>query len=101
MNKSIKSLLALAAFLWHVRRSPASRALLALRQWPHTRSVYPFGEVSHYTDARADVPSDQLARDLVAFLTGRGFTHATVERTAPTVEDSFMARMAAAEGHVV
>ena len=74
------------------------RALLALRESPQAQSVYPFGDVLHYTDARADAPADAVAADVRAFLEARGFKDVRVEPTPPTVEDVFMARMGEAEG---
>jgi drug efflux transport system ATP-binding protein len=71
------------------------RALLALRERPQTHAVYPFGEVLHYSDARAGVGPDSVAADLREFLTARGFDAVRVEATSPTVEDAFIARMGA------
>jgi ABC-2 type transport system ATP-binding protein len=74
------------------------RALLALRSWPQTYAVYPYGETLHYADARRDLPPAQIAADVTAFLGSRGFLDARVEPTPPTVEDSFIARMGAPDG---
>jgi len=81
--------------LFAVRTSQRYRALLALRDWSATHSVYPFGEMLHYADSRTGIAPDQIAGELQRFLASRGFSEAAVERTAPTVEDSFMARMGA------
>jgi drug efflux transport system ATP-binding protein len=78
-----------------VRRYPA---LLALRESPHVHAVYPFGDTLHYVDARQGEAPAAIATELSAFLVSRGFADATVEPTAPTVEDSFIARMGAPEG---
>jgi ABC-2 type transport system ATP-binding protein len=72
-------------------------ALLALREWPRTHAVYPFGETLHYVDAHADARPDAIAPELAAFLTGRGFTGVQVAAATPTVEDAFIARMGAPE----
>ena len=72
-------------------------ALLALRDHPHTHTVYPFGDTLHYADDRRDLAADRIAGDLRAFLAARGFERATVTQIAPTVEDSFIARMAGIE----
>jgi drug efflux transport system ATP-binding protein len=74
------------------------RALLALRGLPNTLSVYPFGETLHYADARKDLHVSAIASDVKAALEKSGFGGARVEETPPTVEDAFMARMAAPEG---
>jgi ABC-type multidrug transport system ATPase subunit len=81
--------------LFAVRAADRYHALRALREYPHTHSVYPFGETMHYADKRAEVATDRIAGDVQAFLTQRGIADVTVEPTAPTVEDSFMARMGA------
>jgi hypothetical protein len=49
-------------------------------------------------DARTGEPPAAIANELRAFLASRGFADATVEPAAPTVEDSFIARMGAPEG---
>jgi drug efflux transport system ATP-binding protein len=74
------------------------RALLALREREQTHAVYPFGDTLHYADVRRDLPPERLAGELQAFLAAHGFADADVAQIAPTVEDSFIARMAAAEG---
>jgi hypothetical protein len=74
------------------------RALRALREFPHTHAVYPFGETLHYADARRDLAPERIAAEVEAFLASRGFAGAPVERTAPTVEDTFIARMGAPDG---
>jgi ABC-2 type transport system ATP-binding protein len=77
------------------RRYPV---LLALRESAHAHAVYPFGDTLHYVDARAGEPPAAIARELQTFLASRGFADVRVEATPPTVEDSFIARMGAAEG---
>jgi ABC-type multidrug transport system ATPase subunit len=67
--------------------------LLALREFPHARSVYPFGDSVHYTDARADVDANAIAEELTRYLRERGFTDATTEPIEAGIEDSFMALM--------
>ena len=75
-----------------VRAQDRYKALLALRQYEHAHSAYPFGDVIHYTDGRRDASADVIARDVKAFLDANGFADASVERLSPTVEDSFIAR---------
>jgi ABC-type multidrug transport system ATPase subunit len=72
--------------------------LLALREYPNTHTVYPFGEVLHYTDTRQQVTADQIAADLTAFLESRGFHDVRAGVIPATIEDSFMAYMGAPEG---
>ena len=81
--------------LFAVRAADRFHTLKALREYPHTHSVYPFGETMHYADKRTEVAAARVAQEVVAFLSQRGIAEVTVEPTAPTVEDSFMARMGA------
>ena len=74
-----------------VRASARYKALLALRTYEHVHSVFPFGDVIHYTDTRTDTPPEQLTKDVRQFLASQGFADAAVEAMQPTVEDSFMA----------
>src|SRR3954464_15210727 len=76
-----------------VRTSKRYEALLALRRFPHTRSVLPFGEVHHYTDQRADAPSPLVVNELRQFLESEGIHDSDIAPLAPTVEDVFIARM--------
>jgi ABC-2 type transport system ATP-binding protein len=73
------------------------RALLTLREYPHTFSVFPFGEVLHFTDQRTDVPTPQLEREVIGFLAGRGLAGVTAAPIDASIEDSFMAYMGSAE----
>jgi ABC-type multidrug transport system ATPase subunit len=75
--------------LYGVRVPNRYGGLLALRRFPHAHSVFPFGDVLHYTDVRHDVPSETVRSEVAAFL-GEG---ASVEVLTPTVEDVFIARM--------
>jgi ABC-type multidrug transport system ATPase subunit len=81
-----------------VRARDRYRALLALRGYEHTRSVHPFGDSLHYTDARPDRPAAELAEELRAFLRGQGLDSVEAAPAAVTIEDSFIARMGAPEG---
>ena len=81
--------------LFAVRAADRYRALQALRDYPQTRSVYPFGETMHYSDKRTDITPDRVGSELQHFLSTHGVSGVSVEPTAPTVEDSFIARMGA------
>jgi ABC-type multidrug transport system ATPase subunit len=83
--------------LYAVRSPDRYKALRALREWPSTQTVYPFGETLHFADRRDDVDDGRLGEELRAFLAARGFAGATVERIRPTVEDAFIARMGMSE----
>lgn len=81
--------------LFAVEAADRYAALLALRRYPHTHSVFPFGAALHYADTR-DAGAD-VAREVRAYLEADGLTGVRVAATAPTIEDTFMARMRA--GH--
>lgn len=81
-----------------VRADNRYRALLALREYPHTHTIYPFGDTLHYTDGRPGAAVEQIGSEVKAFLELRGFHEVSAERIAATVEDSFMAYMGAPEG---
>lgn len=90
--------------LFAVEAGDRYAALVALRRYPHTASVFPFGATLHYTDARDAVPPAAVSAGVRAFLESEGLADVRVIETAPTIEDSFMARMGAprapgAEGH--
>jgi ABC-type multidrug transport system ATPase subunit len=87
--------------LFAIRVGDRFGALRALRNYPNTNTIYPFGEVMHFTDKRAGVDSDQIARDAVTYLDQHGVPNARVAPTQPTIEDTFMARMGAPEGEEV
>jgi ABC-2 type transport system ATP-binding protein len=74
-----------------IRTKDRYKALLALRTYAHAHSVYPFGDVIHYSDQRIGAAVDAIAADLKAFLSANGFAEASVEPLTPTVEDSFIA----------
>jgi ABC-type multidrug transport system ATPase subunit len=80
-----------------VRADQRYRALLAIREFPHTHTIYPFGDVLHYTDERLDLPARPVAAELVAFLASRGLQGVSAERIPATIEDSFMAYLGGAE----
>ena len=87
--------------LFAVRVADRFRALHVLREYSNTNTIYPFGEVMHFTDARSGVSPDQIAREAATYLGEHGVPNAAVTPTPPTIEDTFMARMGAPEGEVV
>jgi ABC-type multidrug transport system ATPase subunit len=74
------------------------RALLALRDYENTHSVFPFGESLHYTDRRSDAATGRIVQDVARFLESHGIAGARIEETAATVEDAFMERMGGRAG---
>ncbi|MGN6182787.1 MAG: ABC transporter ATP-binding protein [Thermoanaerobaculia bacterium] len=74
-----------------IRASERYRALLALREFPHVHTVFPFGEALHYTDER-DADATSIANELHSFLAQRNI-NANIEPTRATIEDTFMERL--------
>jgi ABC-2 type transport system ATP-binding protein len=72
-------------------------AIKALREFPHANTVYPFGELLHYTDVRTDAPAGLLEGELQTYLASRGLGDVETRVIAPTIEDSFIAHMGAPE----
>ena len=79
--------------LFAVRGVERYRLLLAARDYANAATVFPFGDVLHYTDRRDGAAPAQIAHELRDHLQSRGFADAEVEETRPTIEDTFMARM--------
>ena len=74
-----------------VRASDRYTLLRALQAYTHTHTVYPFGEVLHYTDVRDRAQPGQL----VAYLKDHGLEQIDVQPIQAGIEDVFMARMQA------
>ncbi len=72
------------------------RMLAALRATPNALSVYPFGDVLHYTDRRPDAQDAQVAQDITGAVAGiAAADDLTITRITAGIEDVFMARMTA------
>jgi ABC-2 type transport system ATP-binding protein len=80
-----------------VRPGERYRTLLAIREYPHTHTIYPFGEVLHYTDRRIDLPAESLQHQLTDYLASRGLPALSAAAIPATIEDSFMAYLGAEE----
>jgi len=80
-----------------VRARERYAALRALRAYAHTNTVFPFGEVLHFTDRRLDAPAERVASEVSAYLDENGMPGVDAFPTEPTIEDVFMARMGAPE----
>ena len=81
-----------------VRGPDHHRMLKALRSVDHGRSVFPFGDELHYTDARRDKAPAAVAEEVHAFLREQGFDEAEVQPIEAGIEDVFMALGSASEG---
>ncbi len=71
-----------------VRTEERHRTLKTLRDFEHTRSVFPFGAELHYTDAR-DASPELVTKEVRAFLHDEG-VEAEVEPIEAGIEDVFM-----------
>lgn len=69
------------------------KLIQSLRDYPHTRSVYPFGDDLHYSDARTGVTPDHIVEELRSYLASEGFTDLRVTPISAGVEDAFMELM--------
>ena len=83
--------------LFAVRSDQRYQALLAIREYPHTHTIYPFGEVLHYTDRRTGLSPEPIRQQLTAFLSSRGLAGVSAEPIPATIEDSFMAYLGGTE----
>ena len=80
--------------LFAVRGGDVLGLLGALRRFPHAAAVWPFGEALHYTDERAEIGPDAVARELEAWVESAGLTEVSIQPIAASIEDSFMWYMA-------
>ena len=62
------------------------KLLLALKEYKHSYSVYPFGEFVHYTDKREDFNPQELQQ----YLEANNHQNIKIEITKTTIEDTFM-----------
>jgi len=76
-----------------VRARDRMPLLEALRAHPGAGSVFPFGDVVHYTDASVGGDGERIAAGLREDLAARGIADAEVEVVPPGIEDVFMALM--------
>lgn len=74
-----------------VRTEERYDVLRVLRDYEHTRAVFPFGDTLHYTDARTDAAPESVADELRSFLRARGRAGTEVQPIRAGIEDVFMA----------
>ena len=72
--------------IYNVRANNTYQLIKSLKTYEYNHSVYPFGEFVHYTDCRADFNP----KDLILYLESRNLTNIEVNKTQPTIEDTFM-----------
>jgi ABC-type multidrug transport system ATPase subunit len=72
--------------IYNISASNMYQLITSLKSFEHQYSVYPFGEFVHYSDQRAEFKID----DLKTHLKATGLENITIEKTEPTIEDTFM-----------
>lgn len=81
--------------LFSVRAGARFPLLQALRAYPHSASVFPFGEELHYSDLRDGLSPAAVVAALREHLLQHGFEDVEVAPIEPGIEDTFMALMGA------
>ncbi|MEY8849619.1 ABC transporter ATP-binding protein [Psychroserpens sp. XS_ASV72] len=72
--------------LYNISANDMYGLIESLTNHEHTYSIFPFGEFVHYTDKR-----DLMDREgLKDYLESQGLTDIHIEKTQPTIEDTFM-----------
>ncbi len=72
--------------IYNIKANDMFQLIKSLKEYPHQYSVYPFGEFVHYTDTREHFDT----KDLLQFLETETLSKIIIEKTEPTIEDSFM-----------
>lgn len=72
--------------IYNIRADRMYRLIQSLSAYEHTYSAFPFGEFVHYTDKRDNLDKHEMER----YLKQQGLAGIHIERTLPTVEDTFM-----------
>ena len=73
--------------IYNVKAHNMYELISNLATYEYTHSAYPFGEYIHYTDKREGFSIEELKN----YLASKELKEVTVERTKPTIEDTFMA----------
>jgi len=72
--------------IYDIKANNIYKLLLALKEYKHSYSVYPFGEFVHYTDKRDAFDT----KELFQFLKDKGLKNIIIQPTETTIEDTFM-----------
>ena len=72
--------------IYDIKAANIYKLLLALKEYKHSYSVYPFGEFVHYTDKREDFNPQELQQ----YLEANNHQNIKIEITKTTIEDTFM-----------
>ena len=76
-----------------VHANERHRLIQSLRDYQHAKSVYPFGDEVHYSDARTAKATGDIVAELRTYLSAGGFTDVRVQPIAAGIEDAFMELM--------
>lgn len=74
------------ATIYNVYAHNMYRLIQVLKTFPTNHSVFPFGAFVHYTDRSPEFNP----KELHAYLITAGLRDVTIEKTEPTIEDTFM-----------
>ncbi|MHA7841764.1 MAG: ABC transporter ATP-binding protein [Winogradskyella sp.] len=72
--------------LYNIRANDMYGLIKSLTNYEHTYSIFPFGEFVHYTDKRESIDTESVK----AYLESQSLTDIYIEKTQPTIEDTFM-----------
>lgn len=72
--------------IYDIKADNIYKLLMALKDYKHSYSVYPFGEFVHYTDKRDAIDTEELT----LFLKDKGLNDIIIQPTETTIEDTFM-----------
>jgi len=72
--------------IFNVSANDMYKLIESLKEYEHHYSVYPFGEFVHYTDKRDGFKP----KELIEFLEDKSLNNIKIEKTKPTIEDTFM-----------
>lgn len=75
--------------LWSIGGAPMHQLLQVLRSYPETKTVFPFGEVCHWTSKEADIDLDNLR----IYLSKQELGEIEIASVSPGIEDVFMKLM--------
>ncbi|MBN8663377.1 MAG: ABC transporter ATP-binding protein [Chitinophagales bacterium] len=75
--------------LWAIGGAPMHQLLQVLRSYPETKTVFPFGEVCHWTSKEADIDLDNLR----IYLSKQELGEIEIASVSPGIEDVFMKLM--------
>ncbi|NGP77183.1 ABC transporter ATP-binding protein [Balneolaceae bacterium YR4-1] len=75
--------------LWAIKSRDKYQLIQVLRKYEHARSVQPFGDSVHYSDARDDFDKEELT----SYLHSNGINRPEMHRITPHIEDTFIRLM--------